>query len=143
MSEQSLDLIEEQVTDFIRRIVLTEKKGDSLDRSGYILLRQLSTYGPAGVKALAEDLHLDISTVSRQAAVLVHKNYVEKIPNPEDRRAHNLQITPTGAQELEENKRQRFDRLAQILEDWTEEEKQTFGQLLEKYNETVNKKWNR
>ncbi|KHE67106.1 MarR family winged helix-turn-helix transcriptional regulator [Halobacillus sp. BBL2006] len=142
MSDESLDLIEQQVTDFIRRIVLTEKRHDSLDRSAYILLRQLSSYGPAGVKSLAEELHLDISTVSRQAAALVEKKYVEKIPNPEDGRAYFYQITAIGSQELEENKQRRFDRLARILEDWSEEDKEKFGHLLQKYNQTVNQKMN-
>ena len=140
MSDESLDLIERQVTDFIRRIVLTEKTYSNLDRSAYILLRQLSTYGPAGVKALAQDLHLDISTVSRQASVLVNKKYVEKIPNPDDRRAYYYQITDVGSHELEENKQRRFDRLSSILEDWSEEDKKRFGELLKKYNDTVNEK---
>ena len=142
MKDESLDLIELQVTDFIRRIVLTEKQYNSLDRSAYILLRQLSSYGPASVKSLALDLHLDISTVSRQASVLVDKEYVEKIPHPEDRRSYYYQITVVGLRELEENKQRRFDRLANILEDWPEEDKQMFGRLLKKYNETVNEKLN-
>ncbi|QAS51482.1 MarR family winged helix-turn-helix transcriptional regulator [Halobacillus litoralis] len=142
MSDKSLELIEQQVTDFIRRIVLTEKHRDSLDRSAYILLRQLSSYGPAGVKALAADLHLDISTISRQAAALVEKNYVEKVPNPEDRRAYFYQITELGSKELEENKQRRYQRLAGVLEEWSEEEKEKFGLLLQKYNQTVNRTMN-
>ncbi|SFG63026.1 DNA-binding transcriptional regulator, MarR family [Halobacillus alkaliphilus] len=140
MSDQHLDLIERQVTDFIRRIILTEKQFNNLDRSAYILLRQLATYGPAGVKTLAQDLHLDISTVSRQASVLVDKKYVEKIPNPDDRRSYYYQITSIGSLELEENKQRRYDRLSGILEDWSEEDKERFGLLLKKYNETVNEK---
>ncbi|MGP4062924.1 MarR family winged helix-turn-helix transcriptional regulator [Halobacillus sp. H74] len=142
MSDKSLELIEQQVTDFIRRIVLTEKHRDSLDRSAYILLRQLSSYGPAGVKALAADLHLDISTISRQAAALVEKSYVEKVPNPEDRRAYFYQITELGSKELEENKQRRYQRLAGVLEEWSEEEKEKFGLLLQKYNQTVNRTMN-
>ncbi|CDQ20211.1 DNA-binding transcriptional regulator, MarR family [Halobacillus karajensis] len=143
MSNESLELIEQQVTDFIRRIILTEKRHDNLDRSAYILLRQLSSYGPAGVKSLAADLHLDISTVSRQAAALVEKKYVEKVANPIDRRAYFYQITELGLNELEENKRRRYHRLAGILEEWTEDEKEKFGHLLQKYNQTVNQKMNR
>ncbi|MFQ3545731.1 MarR family transcriptional regulator [Halobacillus rhizosphaerae] len=142
MSEPTLELIEQQVTNFIRRIVMTEKRNDSLDRSAYILLHQLSTNGPTGVKTLAVELHLDISTVSRQAAALVDKSYVDKTPNPEDGRAYFYRITELGAKELAENKQRRFERLSEILQDWPEEERQTFGRLLQKYNQTVNEKMN-
>ncbi|QHT48775.1 MarR family transcriptional regulator [Bacillus sp. SB49] len=142
MSDRSVEVIERQVTDFIRRIVLTEKQDDSLERSAYILLRQLTTYGPAGVKALSEDLHLDVSTISRQAAALVAKGYVEKIPNPNDGRAYFYRITKLGSEELEGNKQRRFERLSRVLSDWTDEEQETFGRLLKKYNETINKRLN-
>lgn len=142
MSKQSLEVIENEVTDFIRRIVMSEKRNGSLDRSAFIILRQLSTYGPAGVKSLAEELHLDISTVSRQAAALVEKNYVDKTPNPQDGRAYFYRITERGTTELDENKQRRFDRLACMLQGWSEEECETFGRLLRKYNHTVGEKIN-
>ncbi|MCD5323388.1 MULTISPECIES: MarR family winged helix-turn-helix transcriptional regulator [Pontibacillus] len=142
MSEQSVELIERQITDFIRRIVMTEQRKGRMERSAYILLRQLSSFGPAGVKTLSEELHLDISTVSRQATKLVEKQYVEKLPNPDDKRAYFYKITELGSKELEGNKQQRFERLEEMLKDWTEEEQETFGRLLKKYNETVNERLN-
>lgn len=142
MNDDSLELIEQQVTDFIRRVVLTEKSHDALDRSAYILLRHLSTYGPSGVKQLAKDLHLDISTVSRQARVLVQRMYIEKVPHPEDKRAYFYKTTQLGLKELAENKIRRYNRLADILDDWNEEEKAVFGEMLQKYNQSVNEKIN-
>lgn len=142
MSKQSLEIIENEVTDFIRRIVMSEKRNGSLDRSAFIILRQLSTYGPSGVKSLADKLHLDISTVSRQAAALVETNYVDKTPNPHDGRAYFYRITELGTTELEENKQRRFDRLSTMLKEWSEEECETFGRLLQKYNHTVNEEIN-
>lgn len=138
MSQQSLEVIDNEVTDFIRRIVMSEKRNSSLDRSAFIILRQLSTYGPAGVKSLADELHLDISTVSRQAAALVEKKYVDKTPNPQDGRAYFYRITDLGTTELDENRQRRFDRLSAMLQGWSEEECETFGRLLQKYNHTVN-----
>lgn len=138
MSQQSLEVIDNEVTDFIRRIVMSEKRNGSLDRSAFIILRQLSTYGPAGVKSLADELHLDISTVSRQAAALVEKKYVDKTPNFQDGRAYFYRITDLGTTELDENRQRRFDRLSGMLQGWSEEECETFGRLLQKYNHTVN-----
>ncbi|ASK61818.1 MarR family transcriptional regulator [Virgibacillus phasianinus] len=143
MSKKSIKLIENEVTDFIRRIVISEKRNGSLDRSAFVILRQLSTYGPAGVKTLSNELHLDISTVSRQAAALIEKKYVDKLPNPNDGRAYFYHITKLGTTELDANKQRRFERLSTILQDWTEEERVSFGHLLQKYNRTVheNKDW--
>lgn len=137
MSQPSLELIEKEITDFIRRIVISEKRNDQLERSAYIILRILSANGPSGVKSLAEALQLDISTISRQAAALEAKNYVQRIPNPQDKRAYFYQITTLGEEELDKNKQRRFERLGKILEDWSEEEQLAFGKLLQKYNQHV------
>lgn len=140
MRRQAMEVIENEVMDFIRRIIMSEKKDGRLDRSAIVILRQLSTHGPAGVKTLADELHLDISTVSRQAAALVEKGYVDKTPNPRDGRAYFYRITDLGTKELNENKQRQIDRLTEVLEEWSDEECITFGQLLKKYNQTVKRK---
>ncbi|GIQ69149.1 MarR family transcriptional regulator [Xylanibacillus composti] len=139
MHEQSMERIEQELTDFIRRIVATETRTGSLDRSAYILLRQLSLHGPAGVKTLADELRLDVSTVSRQAAALVDKQYVEKVPNPLDGRSYFYRLSARGEKEFEENRRLRQAKLMEVFQDWTEEERESFGQLLQKYNQSVNR----
>ncbi|AIF44946.1 MarR family winged helix-turn-helix transcriptional regulator [Virgibacillus sp. SK37] len=143
MKRQALETIENEVTDFIRRIVLSERRDGSLDRSSFVILRQLTTHGPAGVKSLAKELNLDISTISRQAATLVDKQYVEKVPNPDDGRAFFYQITEPGKKILEENRQRRFEGLERALEEWTEEECASFAHLLKKYNHSVIKEKNK
>lgn len=138
MDTQSLERIEQEITDFIRRIVMTETRSGTLDRSAYILLRELSLHGPASVKSLADELHLDVSTVSRQAATLVDKNYAEKVPHPQDGRSHFYRLTASGQQEFQDNRHLRFSKLTDILADWTDEEREQFGHLLQKYNQSVN-----
>lgn len=140
MRKQAIEVIENEVMDFIRRIIMSEKRNGRLDRSAFVILRQLSTHGPAGVKTLADELHLDISTISRQAAALVEKGYVDKMPNPRDGRAYFYRITDLGTKELNENRQRQVDRLTKVLEGWSDEECITFGQLLKKYNQTVNKR---
>ncbi|GIN70577.1 putative HTH-type transcriptional regulator YxaD [Bacillus sp. J14TS2] len=137
MDKDAIKIIEEEVSLFIRRIVITEKRNDMLERSAYVLLRQLSVAGPAGVKSLSEQLKLDISTISRQAAALEQKEYIEKMPNPKDGRSYFYRITNLGIKELDDNKERRYDRLSEVLSDWSEEDKLTFGHLLKKYNQTI------
>ncbi|MBO0995407.1 MarR family winged helix-turn-helix transcriptional regulator [Bacillus sp. SD088] len=137
MDKDAIKIIEEEVSLFIRRIVITEKRNGMLERSAYVLLRQLSVAGPVGVKSLSEQLKLDISTISRQAAALEQKEYIEKMPNPKDGRSYFYGITNLGIKELDDNKERRYDRLSEVLSDWSEEDKLTFGHLLKKYNQTI------
>ncbi|CAH0117682.1 hypothetical protein PAE9249_00142 [Paenibacillus sp. CECT 9249] len=140
MDEQSLKDIELELAILIRRItsISSEKRVGTLDRSAYLLLQQLSVHGSAGVKALADEFRLDISTVSRQAAALEQKGYVYKIPDPVDGRAFSFQITDLGAKELAEHRKARLARMKHLLKDWTDEECQRFGQLLSKFNQSYN-----
>lgn len=138
MEKETLESIENEVIEFIRRMVITDKDR-TLDRSAFMILRQLHTYGPAGVKLLAEQLALDISTVSRQAASLADKQYVNKAPHPDDRRAYFYRITEEGSHILQENKQRRLAVLERALHDWSNEDGISFARLLSKYNEAVNR----
>ncbi|GGJ99426.1 putative HTH-type transcriptional regulator YxaD [Lentibacillus kapialis] len=134
MDDESLTLIEQEISVFVRRVTLTEKRFGNLERSAYILLRELYNHGPIGVKRLAEELHLDDSTVSRQASALVRSQWIEKIPNPDDGRAYFYQITASGIAEMKAYAQKRYHYLAHILKDWSEQERTHFGKLLQKYN---------
>jgi len=140
MNKQSLESLEIEMAILVRRLtsLTSDKKIGNLDRSAYLLLHQISTHGCAGVRTLADAFQLDISTVSRQAAALEQKEYVYRIPDPQDRRAYALQITDLGKQELVEYKQARSDRLKEVLKDWSDEECQAFAQLLKKFNLTIN-----
>ncbi|WP_334077236.1 MarR family winged helix-turn-helix transcriptional regulator [Paenibacillus sanfengchensis] len=134
MDEQALETIEVELAILYRRI--TNRKHGNLDRSAYLLLHQIHANGAAGVKALADEFRLDISTVSRQTAALEKKGYVVRIPDPADGRAYSLQITELGKQELAVSKKSRTDRIARLIRDWSDEEKVIFGRLLTKLNRT-------
>jgi DNA-binding MarR family transcriptional regulator len=134
MDKHSLELIDLELAILLRRITSTNKKLGTLDRSAYLLLHQIITKGAAGVKALADEFKLDISTVSRQAAALEQKGYVYRIPDPLDGRAYSLDITELGKKEFDENQNVRFEKFESILKDWSVEERKLFGQLLRKYN---------
>jgi DNA-binding MarR family transcriptional regulator len=139
LQEQPLESIELELAILIRRLssITTYNKIGSLDRAGYLLLHQISAHGSAGVKALADEFHLDISTVSRQAAALEQKGFVARVPDPSDGRAYYLQITGDGMEQLKENRHVRLALLAGLMENWSQEELSQFGELLAKFNQTV------
>jgi DNA-binding MarR family transcriptional regulator len=140
MDEHSLEMIELELAILIRRTtsISNNKKFGNLDRSAYLILHRIKTKGTVGVKVLAEEFKLDISTISRQAAGLEHKGYLYRIPDPLDGRAYSLQLTEQGTKELFDYKQARLKRIAELLEDWSDEERELFGVLLEKFNRAFN-----
>lgn len=135
MEEKDLELIDYELVVLIRRSSLDKELG-GLDRSTYTLLTQLSMNEPIGVKALANEFHLDISTISRQTSVLEAKGYVQRLPDPTDGRSSYFQVTKEGIRKLMEAKKVRIARYTHLTKDWTDEERQKFGELLARLNRT-------
>ncbi|MGG1551046.1 MarR family winged helix-turn-helix transcriptional regulator [Paenibacillus ferrarius] len=130
------EMIEYQLAILLRHVTSTSihKKIGVLDRSAYLLLHQIGKQGSASVKALADSSKLDISTVSRQTAALEQREYVYRIPDPNDGRSYSLKMTPYGEEQLAEHRKARAERISVLTATWTPEERQVFGELLTKLN---------
>jgi len=139
MDEKSLETIELELAILIRRTtsVTTNKNLWKLDRAAYLLLRRIASKGAVGVKVLAGEFQLDISTVSRQAAALEQKGYLYKIPDPLDGRAYSFEITELGKKELHEHKQARLEKIGEVIKEWPEEDRHLFGQYLRKFNNAL------
>jgi DNA-binding MarR family transcriptional regulator len=139
MEKHSLEDLELELAILYRRVtsITSHNKLGTLDRSAYLLLHQIYSHGSSGVKALADEFKLDISTVSRQAASLEQKGYINRIPHPKDGRSYSLQITELGVKEYTDTKQARLIRVTEVLENWSAEECEEFSQLLKKFNRSV------
>lgn len=71
---------------------------------------------------LADRTRLDASTVSRSVAALVAHGLVERRPDPTDRRATFLAVTPAGRAALADSHRWYGEVLERALADWTPDE---------------------
>jgi DNA-binding MarR family transcriptional regulator len=107
---------------------------DAVERSAYLLLVHLVKDGPQRSSVLAESVHSDPSTVSRQVAQLVKLGLVERRPDPQDGRACLLAATAEGVRVFERNRAQRIELLAEMLGDWSTEEQETLRELLARFN---------
>ncbi|WP_290756011.1 MULTISPECIES: MarR family winged helix-turn-helix transcriptional regulator [unclassified Exiguobacterium] len=137
MSQQSLETIELELAILIRRLTTATSDNRNLDRASYLLLRQLADSGNVGVKTLARELQLDVSTVSRQAAALDQKQLVEKVKDPTDGRAFFYHITDKGQQELTIYRTARLASIERLLTDWPADDAEDFGRLLQQFNRAL------
>jgi DNA-binding MarR family transcriptional regulator len=105
-----------------------------VDRAGYLALRTLESQGPLSTKALAGTLHLDASTVTRQVTALESEGFVERRPDPTDRRSSTIVLTDEGRRTMEGVERERRRRMQSLIGDWSEDEKVTLGLILNRLN---------
>ncbi|MCL6443388.1 MAG: MarR family transcriptional regulator [Alicyclobacillus sp.] len=135
MTDDPIAEIEFEVALLARRATMASTYGQ-LDRSAYLLLCQIAEHGTRGLKALADEFHLDLSTVSRQAAALEAKGYVQRTPDPSDGRASLFTLTPLGRKQLEETRALRRKVYEQLLADWPQADRKRFAALLARMNRT-------
>ncbi len=131
--------LQHEVALFARRAEQTRLGGvgkarNSMDRAAYLLLNRLDREGPMGVKALAEGMGIDSSTVTRQVAPLVESGLVKRTSHPEDGRAVVLALSPRGEARLAEVRASRRALMAVVTEDWNSAEREAFCELLSRFN---------
>lgn len=134
---EHVDTIALELAILARRITAMttyRKTRGTLDRSLFLLLHQICRRGPAGTKTLAAEFGLNVSTVSRQSAVLHRMGLISRVPDPADRRAFLWEITESGQRELERCRVERMARVGDLLREWSEEDKRHFGELLGRFN---------
>jgi DNA-binding MarR family transcriptional regulator len=107
---------------------------DGVEQAAYFLLAVLATEGPQRTTALAEAVHSDTSTVSRQVGALVRHGLVERQADPADGRACLLAATPTGTACFEHQRQARTEQMADVLGHWTSADLSTVAGLLERLN---------
>ncbi|WP_257230928.1 MarR family winged helix-turn-helix transcriptional regulator [Streptomyces sp. UH6] len=135
-----LEALQYQMALFARRAEQTRlgavgRLRDSMDRAAYLLLHRLEQEGPMGVKALAAGMGIDSSTVTRQVAPLVEAGLVRRTSHPEDGRAVVLDLSARGRGRLEEVRESRRQLMAELTDDWKEEERHVFCTLLTRMND--------
>ncbi|MFE3293081.1 MarR family winged helix-turn-helix transcriptional regulator [Rhodococcus sp. NPDC059234] len=72
--------------------------------------------------ALAEELRVTQSALSRQVSHAESLGYVQRMPDPVDGRATLLSLTESGAEALRIHREAQLDRLRTAIADWSEEE---------------------
>jgi DNA-binding MarR family transcriptional regulator len=111
---------------------ISERAGTGLDRALAVILVQLEE-APQRVSDLAAGLGVDVSTTSRQLQALERLGLVERRRDPADRRASVLAINDDGRRTLAAHRVARRAVVAEVMQDWTVEDTESFGRLLHRF----------
>jgi DNA-binding MarR family transcriptional regulator len=71
---------------------------------------------------LAELLSVDMSVTSRHVAHVADRGWIERSPDPADKRSRILRLTPGGHEQLDELTRRTTEVFAHNLQDWSDDD---------------------
>ncbi|MER5184992.1 MarR family transcriptional regulator [Streptomyces sp. NPDC002896] len=101
---------------------LVARAGVPLDRAAVALLRQVDDAEPLRPSELAGRLAVEASHVTRQVQQLQKAGYLTRVPDPDDRRAQLIQLTPLGRDAVERVRDASRRSMAGALAGWSPEE---------------------
>jgi DNA-binding MarR family transcriptional regulator len=92
------------------------------------VLTLLGRHGDMRMSKLAELLAVDMSVTSRHVAHVADRGWIERCPDPADKRSRILRLTEPGRARLDELSRRIAELLAERLGDWSDDD---VGRLIE------------
>lgn len=110
------------------------RRSRTLDRSAYLLLSRIEVEGPMTIGQLADAFSLDVSTVNRQTAAMLHADLVERIPDPDGGMARKLAMTAEGRERLHADRELVLTGLSRLLDDWSQEDLRHFAEMIGRFN---------
>ncbi|MFF8015482.1 MarR family transcriptional regulator [Streptomyces sp. NPDC007929] len=100
------------------------------------VLTLLGRHGDMRMSKLAELLAVDMSVTSRHVAHVVDRGWIERSPDPADKRSRILRLTPAGHTQLDELSRRTTEVLAERLSDWTDDDVGRLTSLMARLRES-------
>ncbi|MFC0544804.1 MarR family winged helix-turn-helix transcriptional regulator [Kutzneria chonburiensis] len=143
-TQERLDNADQLGIQLIRFLRLLERathqfsdKPHGVEKAGYMLMAHLVMNGPKRASALADAVHSDPSTVSRQVAQLVRAGLLERRADPQDGRACLLAATDKGSQLFDDMRAKRSLHLDQMLASWPLDRRQQLVELFDALNTDI------
>jgi DNA-binding MarR family transcriptional regulator len=103
------------------------------DQGRLHLLFALEKMGPQRPSALAKEVHLDLSTVSRHLRQLEDEGMIAKTTDADDKRAFQVQATEKGARVVHEFIAKRVEQVHAALGQWTTQDVTHLTDLLHRF----------
>jgi DNA-binding MarR family transcriptional regulator len=100
------------------------------------VLTLLGRHGDMRMSKLAELLAVDMSVTSRHVAHVAARGWIERHPDPADKRSRILHLTPSGLEQVQELSRRTTHLLAERLADWSDEDVAQLIRLMSRLRES-------
>ncbi len=131
MHSKHADLVE-MVSGLMKVVAGIEKARRHGDAATLSLLGVLARSGRAKPSALAEELDVHQSTITRQIQALEAVGRVQVEQDREDRRSCYVSLTEKGVEEVKRLYEVGLSRFALMVEGWSNEDVRSFARLLNK-----------
>lgn len=112
---------------------LHRRTGTSLSPNETHLLGHLQKAGPQRMSALASWQNVDKSTMTMQVKTLLERGFVQRSPDPEDRRAVIVELTDAGGEVLAAYADRASEILGESLRGWSDEDLSRFSRDLARF----------
>jgi DNA-binding MarR family transcriptional regulator len=135
--QEDMDVVELELLKLVRHLETFGRKSSlyrEVDRAGYLALRTLDSLGPSCINGLAQELHLDSSTVTRQVSVLESGGFVTREVDPNDGRSWLIDLTSQGRKAMRAVERGRREAIDSMLDGWKSEEVHELARTIAKLN---------
>jgi len=136
--ENLADLVREHSSAVMRYAAATAKRM-GLEASELSALEHLQAAGPMTLGRLGERLSMSPGAVTALVDRLGRKRYVERIPNPKDRRSALVRVTEAGLEESLEHLWPYIEEMRGIEERFSEEERAVIARFLSTATEATHR----
>jgi DNA-binding MarR family transcriptional regulator len=149
--ETDMDRLEEALRSFFQSMKnpqrwtqVTQAAGIQLDRPAGTILHVLAHHLPKQLRVqdLASILGIEPPSVTRKTQELEQAGYLERVPDPQDRRAVSLHLTPAGLKVANKLAKIQQDALKTAFAGWSASERQQFASLLERLTQDLSLSYN-
>ncbi|WP_438863253.1 MarR family winged helix-turn-helix transcriptional regulator [Neptunicella sp.] len=137
--EQSLGFLIADISRLMRRAFQRRLEGSQLTLAQARALIYVSRNEGVRQVELAESLELQPMTLARLIDQLAEEGFVERRPDPRDRRAHLIFLTPAATPQLEEIKRVGLEVKELALSDLDQQQTEQFLHALAQVREQLNR----
>jgi DNA-binding MarR family transcriptional regulator len=127
--ERLAELVREHTSAILRHAAATAKRM-GIEASELAALEHLQAAGPLTQKRLGERLSMSPGAVTAMIDRLESRGYVERTPNPQDRRSALVRITKAGLEESLRHLWPYIEEMTRIEEGFSEEERAIVARFL-------------
>jgi len=144
--EKDIEILENAVRLFAQTIkrpqrwaTVTAHAKVNIDRPSAMILQTLlvGDHGSCRVQDLALRLGIEPPSVTRKTQELEQAGYLQRIPDPADRRAIDLRITTRGRTVANRLWKAQRALLAEALQDWKPSDRHQFVKLFERFSDDL------